>query len=281
MTNKPGVVLVHGAWHSSSHFENIIRDLEQKGYSVEAPTLPTVGLEVVEDSLVKAIAVVSCFNRQRVLTHTDSNAPAQVKQAISNVTSSGRNAVVICHSFGGIMGSEAVAEFEEEMRANHASSKHGHVVQLLYISAIIIERGVQWNKESDEPHAVELKDGLIHHLEPIERFYNTMEPALAQQCSEKLLPQVLNAGMTPTRFRGWADYGIPVTYVACEQDMALRIDGAQSKFIKRFENAGVKDFRVERIDCDHTPWLSNGQSEFFRILWDVLGKASSIGTSQL
>lgn len=189
--------------------------------------------------------------------------------------------MVICHSLGGIVGSDAVAEHEEDMKENAFSQQHGHVVHLLYISAIIIEKGVKWAKQSDEPHALNLKDGVLHHLEPIERFYNTMEPALAQRCAEKLLPLVAAVGTTPTRYCGWADYGIPVTYIACERDMALSIGGAQLRFIKRLESAGVKDFEVERIDCDHTPWLSNGQSEFLRIMWDVLGKASTKRPSAL
>lgn len=173
---------------------------------------------------------------------------------------------------GGVVGNEAVAEFEEEMRVNDAPTQHGRVSHLLFIAAIIVEKGTEFASQNTDPHRTEVTDGMAYHLEPIERFYNTMEPALAQECAARLLGQCVEAVGTPARYRGWADYGIPVTYVACERDMALKIDTNQRTFIKRFEDAGVRDFRVERIDCDHTPWLSNGRNEFFRVLWDVLDR---------
>lgn len=55
---KPGVVLVHGAWHSPWHFENIITELEREGYMVEAPAQPSVSTKAVENSLAKDIATV-------------------------------------------------------------------------------------------------------------------------------------------------------------------------------------------------------------------------------
>lgn len=272
MASKPGVVLVHGAWHSPWHFENVIAELRSAGHAVEAPALPSVGVKSVENSMAKSIAAVS-EDGGRQTTQADPSPFPQIKQAIYNVTSSNRNAVVICHSMGGLSGSEAVAEFEEEMKVKETSSQHGHVTQLLYISAILIKKGTEWASQSKEPHPLQLKAGMLWHLEPIQYFYNTMDPALAQQCAAKLSGQSPDPTVVPARYCGWADYDIPVTYIACERDVALTINGAQATFIKQFEDAGVRDFRVERIDCDHTPWLSNGREEFFRVLWDVLGRA--------
>lgn len=58
MTTKPGVVLVHGAWHTPWHFANVKAELESKGYIVEAPALPSVGLKRVENSMAESIAAV-------------------------------------------------------------------------------------------------------------------------------------------------------------------------------------------------------------------------------
>ncbi|CZT20453.1 uncharacterized protein RCC_06313 [Ramularia collo-cygni] len=260
MPTKPGVVLVHGAWHTSWHFENVVTELAREGYMVEAPTLPTVGHTAVDDAMAKAIATV--------------------KQAIINITSSGRDAVVLCHSFGGVVGSEGVAAFEEERRrASDGSKQYGRITHLLYICAIIIEEGADCATRSSGAIAEELKDGMGRCLEP-ERFYNTMDPALAQKCAARLLPQNRQAFAESAKYCGWGRYGIPATYIVCKQDRALPAT-VQTVFVERIKAAGVKDFKIERIDCDHTPWLSSGRDEFFRILWDVMGRATLQGGSTL
>lgn len=66
MAANPGVVLVHGAWHTAWHFQNITTELERNGYLVEAPTLPMVGFKAVEDCMTKSVVVVSVPDRQYI-----------------------------------------------------------------------------------------------------------------------------------------------------------------------------------------------------------------------
>lgn len=196
-----------------------------------------------------------------------------MKQAIYKVASTGRDVVVLMHSFGGVSGSDAVAEFEEDMKTDDASSKHGRVVQLLYVAAIVIDKGTAFASHSRRALRTEVKDGLSHFLAPVETFYNSMEPALAQQCAARILPHTVESFATPAKHRGWADYRIPVTYIACENDQALLIDTSQLEFMNRIESSGIKVNRV-RLLTDHTPWMNNNRNEFFNVLWDVLDKAS-------
>jgi pimeloyl-ACP methyl ester carboxylesterase len=57
-TPKPTVVLVHGAWADSSAWDGVIRDLDTRGYTVDAFPTPLVGLMSDAETLadyVKAI----------------------------------------------------------------------------------------------------------------------------------------------------------------------------------------------------------------------------------
>jgi dienelactone hydrolase len=58
MASKLGVVLVHGAWHSPAHFENVTSKLRAEGYAVEVPALPSVAEVAAEDVLAKDVATI-------------------------------------------------------------------------------------------------------------------------------------------------------------------------------------------------------------------------------
>lgn len=83
--------------------------------------------------------------------------------------------------------------------------------------------------------------------------------------------QAIESFMTKTQWRGWADYDIPVTYLAAKQDKALVYDPDLLKFSTRLKEAGVRDLATPVLDCDHTPWIS-AESEFMAILEGVLKK---------
>lgn len=81
MANDLAFVLVHGAWHTPSHWGNVTTKLREDGYQVETPQLPSSNKVAVDDVYAKDIAVV--------------------KEAIRNLTSKGKNVIVVLHSYAG------------------------------------------------------------------------------------------------------------------------------------------------------------------------------------
>ncbi|SMQ49593.1 unnamed protein product [Zymoseptoria tritici ST99CH_3D7] len=255
MSSKPGVVIVHGAWHSPSHWDNVTSKLQAEGYTVEVPALPSVAKVAAEDVFAKDVAAV--------------------KQAIQKITKTGRNVVLVMHSYGGICGSEAVAEVLEDRKASMDPTQ-GRIVHLLYVAAIIVEKGMSVQGAELSPHEWEVKENVIHHLNPQYRFYNTTSQQVAQISISLMGHQALESFSTPTQYRGWADYDLPLTYIACLQDHALWFDIEVAKFFQRIDEARVKDFTKVEIDCDHSPWVNSGQKEFFEAVDGVLEKASKV-----
>lgn len=227
---KSGVVIVHGAWHQPSHWENVHRQLTTAGYQVEAPASPSASNTTVEDILAKDIATV--------------------KDAMHRIADTGKDVVMICHSYGGIIGSEAVAEFIEETKSKQST---GRVAHLLLVAAVIVPKGMSLSGSRPTPHALDFANGLLHHLEPYHRFYQQCSTRDARNAMEKILPQVAESFAIETRHCGWADYGIPVTYVACTLDKALEYDTDILMFLNCLEDAGVKSLTVHKLETDDSP----------------------------
>jgi len=85
---KPTVLAVHGAWHKAECLSELKSRLEGKGYEVITPQL------------------LSCSNKRiDQLMQTDSKL---VRQIATELIASGKEAVVVLHSYGGIVGTNAL-----------------------------------------------------------------------------------------------------------------------------------------------------------------------------
>ena len=82
---RPTIILVHGAYHSSSHFDKLASCLQRAGYEVEAVDLPSVGIEQDPGDALRR----------------DTTA---VLHAIEKLTNERKNVVVFMHSYGGVVG---------------------------------------------------------------------------------------------------------------------------------------------------------------------------------
>lgn len=127
------------------------------------------------------------------------------------------------HSYGGICGSEAVGEFFETARGRtEQGGGKGSVVQLVYICAFILPPGRSAMQDGNTQHIIDVDpQGMIWHLEPYHRFYNTTPPSVARKAIDLLNAQAMEVFTTPPRYQGW-NVGIPVTYIACKQDRGMK-----------------------------------------------------------
>lgn len=189
MASKPAIVFLHGAWHQPQHYNSFLSNLQSHGYEVKAPATASAAEAAADNVFSKDVAIA--------------------KEAIKSFTEQGKNVVVMMHSYGGVYGSEAVAELFEESKGE---SGKGRVVHLFYIAAIILEKGTSIVDDGCTPHAIDVADGLLHHLEPYNRFYATTSLDKARKAISGLKPQAAESFATKTKYRGWADCGIPVTY---------------------------------------------------------------------
>ncbi|KAK5710893.1 hypothetical protein LTR17_018643 [Elasticomyces elasticus] len=237
---RPTFVLVHGAWHESSHFQSVTALLEGAGYKVEGVSLPSVGH--LDKDPGNGLEIDS----------------AAVANALRKVVNSNRDVVLVAHSYGGIPTSEAAAIVSQEEKA---TDPVGRIVKLIYLAAYVPPKGASLVTESAagqsstnrQPTVSENGLMAITVENAIHVLYNTTPAALAQEAASKLRPIALSSFVQTTKFCGWADYGIPVRYIACKQDKAMP-PSLQQDFAAIIEATGSASETVW-LDSDHSPFL--------------------------
>ncbi|KAJ0159558.1 hypothetical protein CTA2_9479, partial [Colletotrichum tanaceti] len=109
----PTVVFTPGAWHGPQSFDLVRAGLALKGYESKAITLPSVGAEPATIGLEEDAAVL--------------------RSTIETLADAGKEVVVVVHSYGGMVGSNAVEGLGYLQRA--ANGQAGGVIMLMYLSA--------------------------------------------------------------------------------------------------------------------------------------------------
>lgn len=110
----PTVVFTPGAWHGTWAFDTVRSQLEALGYPTEAVALPSVGnanasVGVAEDA-------------------------AALAAELATLTDAGKDVVMVCHSYGGVVASSAVEGFGYKDRSSAGLGENG-VIMLIYMTA--------------------------------------------------------------------------------------------------------------------------------------------------
>ena len=98
---KPAIVLVHGAWHVPEHYNILIDHLQQAGFEAFCPLLPTC------DEAKRATADVHAYANT-------------IRSQITSVIDQSREIIMLLHSYGGVVGTEAVQGLSISERADQS-----------------------------------------------------------------------------------------------------------------------------------------------------------------
>jgi pimeloyl-ACP methyl ester carboxylesterase len=120
MSSKSDFILVPGAWHGPEAFQPTTALLEKAGYTVHGVPLPSVG----------ACPQVQSFD-------PDTQA---IRTVLDKVLSTSKDAVVIMHSYGGVVGSEALAEYVQTVEKGQ-KSESGKVRRIVFVCAFVLPEG--------------------------------------------------------------------------------------------------------------------------------------------
>jgi pimeloyl-ACP methyl ester carboxylesterase len=217
------IVFVHGAcvkdgawwWHRTGEL------LAERGVASEAPALPSCGetgqrVDAGGPGLAEDVAAV-----RRVLTASD------------------EPAVVVAHSYGGIVAAEAAAGVEA-------------VRQLLLISSYLPEPGQSLSSFGGEEPAPFLDidpDGGTFRVRGdalAETFLQDCAPEIQREAMERTARQSLAVLQQPVRSAAWQH--VPSTYLVCAEDRG-------TPAARQREFAGRAGSVVE-LDAGHHPFLS-------------------------
>lgn len=117
---KPAMVIAHGAWHVPAHYEPMAKPLREAGYEVIIPQHKSVGAESDPgNALQKDAAAIADILRELLV--------------------SGKDIILVMHSYGGIAGSEAVGMLYDKQAPTEFD---GRIKRLVFLAAHVLNRGV-------------------------------------------------------------------------------------------------------------------------------------------
>jgi pimeloyl-ACP methyl ester carboxylesterase len=217
------VVFVHGAcvkdgtwwWHRTAEL------LAERGVGSEAPALPSCGETGEPTGMAGPGLTEDVVAVRRALTASD------------------ESAVVVAHSYGGIVTAEAAAGVET-------------VRHLLLVSSYLPEVGQSLSSFGGEEPApfldVDPDAGTftVRADTLAETFLHDCEPEVQRQATDKTARQSLAVLAQPVRAAAWQH--VASTYLVCAADRGTPAE-AQREFARR---AG----RVVELDAGHHPFLS-------------------------
>lgn len=273
LTSKPTIILVQGSFQTPHVYEQLRTGLHDAGYPVVHPRLPSICTDMNDSEFL------SCTLKDDVDAVTTA-----LKHLVEEEK---KSVVVVMHSYGGIVGTEAIPKHLTHA-ARRARGHQGGVLHLFYFAAFILPEGksvleafgespindVQvctpktpgpFHLPGRQPVSFSLFFDHVHHfsltrspynLQPDGRsrlengaqtVYGDLPAAEAALWESRLVPQSYAVQTTCTT-RAAYEY-LPSTYLVCEGDQAV-----PPSFQEGF--AGLARAEVDRCTAGHSPMLS-------------------------
>ncbi|KAF2104210.1 alpha/beta-hydrolase [Rhizodiscina lignyota] len=233
--DKPTIVIVHGAWHHPEYFSTVGHSLESKGYEVVCPRLPTCNNAIPPDQ-------------------TLSDDVALIRSTALKLADAGKEIVVLCHSYGGVVSTDALYDLSVEKRA--AQNLKGGIKRLAYMCAFIPKKGeglADIFGGTLPPWIQPQPNKTLALVNPENHFFHdTSDP---EHWASLLVTHPTDAQSDPVSHEAWRE--IPVTYLICEGDQGLLLE-FQKMMIARIEAEGVR-VTTETCTASHSPFLSMPQ----------------------
>jgi pimeloyl-ACP methyl ester carboxylesterase len=235
-TQKPILIFVPGGWHTPSTFEPTTSLLSEAGYHCISISLPTIGSELRNEPAPQNWNLDVAAIRNTLLEHIDQ----------------GRDVVLIVHSYGGTVGSEACNNLGKTHR--ESQGLRGGVIKLVYLTAVVMDIGHYiWEATGGKPFDAQrtVMDGdLCYARDTVPWFYNECTVEQQEALPNKLQSHAWKAFLSPVTYTAWRD--IPGIYLMAEKDQALPFE-----FQKAMLDAATGHrFEIAMCDADHSSFVS-------------------------
>ncbi|KIW31457.1 uncharacterized protein PV07_03105 [Cladophialophora immunda] len=243
MTEKPTLVFVPGAWHSSACYGKVIECLQSCGYTCKTMELATVNPAnpAIDDA------------------DTDSEI---ISTTIENILSTGKNVFLVVHSYGGIPASSATHSFRDRtspgvmgiaMIAAFLPPPKTSLVALLEKHPTTSESG--FHKFDSTGHLIE-----VGGAGPETLLYNDLPAEEAGLWASRLQPHSWICNIKPPSAHGVGWHHIPTHYLICGKDQVVppslqrqMIDDANNTLVSMGSSLRI---RGEVVESGHSPFLS-------------------------
>ncbi|RWA05959.1 hypothetical protein EKO27_g9141 [Xylaria grammica] len=208
--SSPTIFFIPGAWHGPWVFDNVRSILSARGFETEASSLATVG------STDPSVGLLSDA--------------AKARSALTTLIDDGKEVILVAHSYGGIVASNAVEDLEIEQRISNGLT--GGVVMILYVTAFAVRPNTNLLTAVGGHYADwwdVSEDGFITPINPVDIFYADVEPSVAEKVIATIRPMPINFINDASLYDPW-NQGFEVGYIFAEEDHAIHISAQKAMF---------------------------------------------------
>ncbi|KAL9635145.1 MAG: hypothetical protein Q9204_002727 [Flavoplaca sp. TL-2023a] len=228
----PTIILIQGSYQIPQVYDLLRQGLIARGYTAVQPKLPscsdTENADFPQRSLTDDAAVI----------HDDLS---------RLVNDEGKTVLVVMHSYGGLVGIEAITE-DLVYTNRHAKGLDGGVFHLFMFSAFVLDEGQSvLGVFGESPNNKITPDGRSYFLGGAEKLYNDLPADEAALWESRLVAQSYKVQETKLTRAAWKH--VPSTYLITEGDKAVPPQDQQA-FAQQIGAA------VERCTSGHSPQLS-------------------------
>ncbi|KAF1981541.1 alpha/beta-hydrolase [Aulographum hederae CBS 113979] len=230
-TSNPTIVLVGGAWHVPAHYEPLL-NLLRKTHTVHVPHNPSSSLTPPPKALDADVS--------------------QVRDLATRLADEGKDILVLAHSYGGVVSTEAFSGLGKEQRRKEG--KEGGVVRAVWICGHLPFKGMSLVNCFGAETIGEDTDSMLITSNQAEIFYNDVPDDLAKKCVEMLTGHPVSAQIEGKVSSEESWKGFPLEYIVCTLDVAIPKD-LQLLMVQKVRDTG-KEVRVHELESGHSPFLS-------------------------
>lgn len=244
VTEKPTILIITGAFHVPEGYGKLTTALEEAGYEVHVPRLPS-------------------NNGTRPPNADLADDTALIRSYASSLVRAGRHVLVIAHSYGGQVCSNSLYGLGLEARSKQGLK--GGVSQLIYMTAGAMVEGksmITWVEKfgnmdlmpivfsfaDNEDGSGIIRDAKLAFVGP----YPEEMEAEVNEYVETLVYFNGKSMHDPIDHAAWRE--IPVAYIYTKNDMSLPLD-YQKAYVEEMKSAG-RDVQTFELDTAHAPQLT-------------------------
>lgn len=247
---KPAILLVQGSFQLPEAYGKLASALRSRGFLVSQPRLPSQS-----DHDHPGFA-------KRDLSDDSRAIEAEAKRL---TVDEGMTVMVVMHSYGGLVGSDAIPE-DLSLQSRRRAGLAGGVCRLFYFAGFVLDQGQSVLGTFGESPNNELKpNGRFTMKDTASLIYHDLPPEEASSWASKIIDQsyaVQTTAITRTAYKY-----IPSTYVITEDDHAVPLQ-YQEMF------AAATGAEVKKIHSGHSPQLSKPEE-----LADFIAEAAAAAAS--
>ncbi|KAF4311938.1 hypothetical protein GTA08_BOTSDO12061 [Botryosphaeria dothidea] len=227
--SKPTLVFAPGAWHTPACFDAVRDQLHARGWATEAVAYPSVGAEPPTLGLAEDVAAV--------------------RSTLERLADEGKQIVLTVHSYGGLVGQNAVEGLGYKQRA--AAGKKGGVILLVYLTAFVAPKGATIKQMLGGQFLpwMKFEGDYCYAQTPEQVFYHDVDSEGQKKAIAALQHNSARIFTDEVLYEPWHE--IPCFYFFCEADQALPLGIQQA-----MAQALGPDTPTFKSVGSHSPFLS-------------------------